>query len=225
MKKFYVVFLIVVCSFLIYFINFMVGNPIYSALANSYAKQFVSTQFDDTNYTIDNVGFNFDTKLYDYAVTHSTEEYTYTYDLAISSKLADRKVSSFKLQTDFIDPKLSAKLQQEGSEHIQNIVKQVLHNVNVEYELYVPKDIYTNETIWIPGFNIDLDGVIYINYTVENWSLAKYTEKVTTLKKALEDNGIIYSRIALRVTKETEENGIIKMKVVHSDTIYPERQS
>lgn len=225
MKKFYVVFLMVVCGFLLYFINFTVGNPLYSALATSYAKQFVSNQFDEDTYTIEKSGFNFDSKMYDYVVTHKGNDATYAYDLTISSKMANRKVASFKLQDAMIDKKLSEKLQNEAHDHIQNIVKQVFNHVNVDYELYVPKDSYDEETIWVPGFDLDLDGVVYINYNVEKWQKNKYAKKVEELKKAFEENGVTYSRIAMRVTKETEENGIIKMKIVHSDTIYPDRQS
>ena len=220
MKKFYAFFLIGVIVFLLYFINSVVGNPLLKALATSYAKQFLTTQFLDQQYSLDSVGFNFDSKMYDYIVTRQRDGVDYSYALTINSKLADRTVSKFLPHTATLDEALSTRLSSEGETHVKNIVHRVLPNANVEYKVYVPKGAINENTIWEPGFSVDLNAVIQINQTVSQWVEDDYSDIRQKLKHEFEENGIHYSRISIRVTEESLKDGITYMKTVFKDELY-----
>ena len=216
----YTLFLIGAALFLLYFINSVVGNPVQKALATSYAKQFLTTQFEDQHYSLDAVGFNFDTKMYDYIVTRHHDGIDFSYALTINSKLADRTVSTFMPHPATLNEALSTRLSNEGKTHVRNIVRQVLPNANVEYKVFVPKGAIDADTIWEPGFAIDLNAVIQINQTVQQWKETDYASVRTKLKEAFEQNGIYYSRVSIRVTEEKTEDGITYVKTVFKDELY-----
>ena len=220
MKKVYALFLIGVIIFLLYFINSIVGNPILKALATSYAKQFLTTQFSDQPYSLDTVGFNFDSKMYDYIVTRQHDGVDYSYALTINSKLADRTVSTFLPHPATLDEALSTRLSSEGETHVKNIVHRVLPDANVEYKIYVPKGAIDENTIWEPGFSIDLNAVIQINQTINQWAEDDYSEIRQKLKHEFEENGIYYSRVSIRVTEESSKDGITYLKTVFKDELY-----
>lgn len=220
MKKFYILFLIGAICFLLYFINSVIGNPLQKALATSYAKQFLTTQFADQHYSLDTVGFNFDTKMYDYIVTRTDNGVDYSYALTINSKLADRTVSIFTPHPSSLNEVLSTRLSNEGKIHVKNIVRQVLPNANVEYKVFVPKGALDEDTIWAPGFALDVNAVIQINQTVKQWKETDFIDIRTKLKDAFEQNGIHYSRVSIRVTEESRNDGITYVKTVFKDELY-----
>ena len=220
MKKVYALFLIGVIVFLLYFINSVVGNPLLKALATSYTKQFLTTQFADQQYSLDTVGFNFDSKMYDYIVTRQRDGVDYSYALSINSKLADRTVSTFLPHPATLDEALSTRLSSEGETHVKNIVHRILPDANVEYKIYVPKGAINENTIWKPGFSVDLNAVIQINQTVNQWAEDDYSDIRQKLKHEFKENGIHYSRVSIRVTEESLKDGITYMKTVFKDELY-----
>ena len=220
MKKILTLFLIGVICFLLYFINSVVGNPLQKALATSYAKQFLTTQFADQHYSLDAVGFNFDTKMYDYIVTRNNNGIEYSYALTINSKLADRTVSTFKPHPSALNEALSTRLSNEGKIHVRNVVRHVLPDANVEYKVFVPKGAKDESTIWEPGFELDVNAVIQINQTVKQWDDTDFADVRTKLKEAFEQNGIHYSRVSIRVTEESLKEGITYVKTVFKDELY-----
>lgn len=220
MKKIYAIFLIGAIVFLLFFINSVVGNPVQKALATSYAKQFLTTQFTDQQYSLDAVGFNFDTKMYDYIVTRPHDGVDYSYALTIKSKISDRTVSTFMPHPSTLNEALSTRLSNEGKTHVKNIVQHVLPNANVEYKVFVPKGAIDENTIWAPGFSVDLNAVIQINQTVQQWKETDFSDVRKKLKDAFEQNGIHYSRVSIRVTEESMKDGITYVKTVFKDELY-----
>ncbi len=220
MKKILTLFLIGVICFLLYFINSVVGNPLQKALATSYAKQFLTTQFADQHYSLDAVGFNFDTKMYDYIVKHKNNGIEYSYELIINSKIANRTVNTFKPHPSTLNEALSTRLSNEGKIHVRNIVRQVLPNANVEYKVFVPKGAKDEDIVWEPGFELDVNAVIQINQTVKQWQDSDFADVRTKLKEAFEQNGIHYSRVSIRVTEESLKKGITYVKTVFRDELY-----
>lgn len=220
MKKIYAIFLIGAIVFLLFFINSVVGNPVQKALATSYAKQFLTTQFTDQQYSLDAVGFNFDTKMYDYIVTRHHDEVDYSYALTINSKISDRTVSTFMPHPSTLNEALSTRLSDEGKTHVKNIVHHVLPNANVEYKVFVPKGAIDENTIWAPGFSVDLNAVIQINQTVQQWKETDFSDVRKKLKETFEQNGIHYSRVSIRVTEESIKDGITYVKTVFKDELY-----
>lgn len=224
MKKIFIVLLSIIAIFLIYFINTIVGNPVNKALATSYAKQFVATQFIDEDYTLKSVGFNYDTKMYDYIVTHGTNSSELSYTLIINSKISNRSVDLFQLHPSLLDEELSNQLSKEGQVHVKNIVHNILPDASVEYKVYVPKGSMKATSVWTPGFELDLNAAIFINETVNEWD--KENEEIIKqdLIEAFQANGIHYSRISIRVTKESEKNGITMIKTIYKDVIYQQKE-
>lgn len=220
MKKIYIVFLAIVAIFLLYFINSVIGNPVNKALATSYAKQFVATQFEDDHYKLEVVGFNFDTKMYDYIVQRTGDDSQWSYSLTINSKIANRSVDSFQLHESVLNEALSKRLSSEGQVHVANIVHQVLPKATVEYEVYVPSGVYDDDIVWAPGFNLDLNAIIYINQTVSTWDDAAAEKIDQQLIKAFNENGIYYSRVSIRVTEENMKDGITYMKTIYKKELY-----
>ena len=96
----------------------------------------------------------------------------------------------------------------------------ILPNANVEYKVYVPKGAIDENTIWEPGFSVDLNGVIHINQTVNKWIEDDYSNIRQQLKHEFEENGIYYSRVSIRVTEESLKDGITYMKTVFKDELY-----
>ena len=220
MKKFFALFLIGIIAFLLYFINTQIGNPVQKALATSYAKQFLTTQFAAQNYSLNTVGFNSDTKMYDYIVSRHADGVEYSYTLTINSKLADRTVSTFMPHPSTLNETLSTRLSNEGKTHVQNIVRHVLPNANVNYKVFVPKGAIDEDTIWAPGFALDVNAVIQINQTVQQWKEEDFTDIRKSLMEAFEQNGIHYSRVSIRVTEESLKDGITFINTVFKDELY-----
>lgn len=220
MKKIYIVFLVGAIAFLLYFINSVIGNPLQKALATSYAKQFLTTQFEDYNYSLDTVGFNFDTKMYDYIVTRHYDGIDYSYALTIDSKLANRTVTSFMPHPSTLNEALSTRLSNEGKTHVRNVVRNVLPNANVDYKVFVPKGAIDEKTVWAPGFVLDVNAVIQINQTVQQWKEEDFADVRQNLIEAFEQNGIHYSRVSIRVTEESLKDGITYVKTVFKDELY-----
>ena len=220
MKKIYAIFLIGAIVFLLFFINSVVGNPVQKALATSYAKQFLTTQFTDQQYSLDAVGFNFDTKMYDYIVTRHHDGVDYSYALTINSKISDRTVSTFMPHPSTLNEALSTRLSNEGKTHVQNIVRHVLSNANVDYKVFVPKGAIDENTIWAPGFILDVNAVIQINQTVQQWKEEEFADVRNNLIEAFEQNGIHYSYVSIRVTEESLKDGITYVKTVFKDELY-----
>ena len=220
MKKIYILFLIGAITFLLYFINSVIGNPLQKALATSYAKQFLTTQFADQHHSLHTVGFNFDTKMYDYIVTRHHDNVDYSYALTINSKLADRTVSTFMPHPSTLNEALSIRLSNEGKTHVKNVVRNVLPGANVDYKVFIPKGAISDDTIWKPGFALDVNAVIQINQTVQQWKEEDYIDVRKNLIEAFEQNGIHFSRVSIRVTEESLKDGITYMKTVFKDELY-----
>ena len=220
MKKIYILLLIGAITFLMSFINSVIGNPLQKALATSYAKQFLTTQFADQHYSLQAVGFNFDTKMYDYIVTRHHESFDYSYALTINSKLADRTVSTFMPHPSTLDEALSTRLSNEGTTHVKNIVRHVLPDANVDYKVFIPKGALSDDTIWKPGFALDVNAVIQINQTVQQWKEEDFVDVRKNLIEAFEQNGIHFSRVSIRVTEETLKDGITYVNTVFKDELF-----
>lgn len=199
----------------------MIGNPITKALATSYAKQFLDTQFED-DYKLESLGFNIDTKMYDYIVQHEVGGTELSYELTVNSKISDRKISHFSLHPSLVDEELSDRLEKEATPHVTNVVRNFFPNANVEYELAVPKGLDSSQIYWVPGISLDVNASIFINQTVDSFKAVDY-QMVEALKQALVLNGIYYSRISIRIIEENEKNGITYMKTVYRDELFAKK--
>lgn len=158
--------------------------------------------------------------MYDYIVTRHDDGFDYSYALTINSKLANRTVHTFLPHPATLDEALSKRLSSEGETHIKNIVHRVLPGANVEYKVYVPKGAINVDTIWAPGFSIDLNAVIHINQTVNEWKNTDYIDIRQKLIDELKQNGINYSRVSIRMTEENLKNGITYVKTVLKEELY-----
>jgi nucleotide-binding universal stress UspA family protein len=219
MRKLYIVFLLIATFFLVSFITSTVGNPMYKALATSYAKQYIAQQFELGTYTIEAIGFNYDSKMYDYIVKHNSDNGELAYTLSIDSQLADRTVNQFSLHPSLLNESLSEQLAAEASVHIQNVVNHFLPTAKIDYKLFVPNSVPTT-TVWKPGFELDLNGIISIDDTVDEWDSAQSTELMNALKDALAENGIRFSTVKVRIATEYEKEGITYFKTVYKNILY-----
>lgn len=220
MKKIYIVFLLIAACFLIYFIDNITGNPLNKALATSYAKQFTANVFNDENYTLEETGYNYTTEMYDYIVTRDNESMQWSYLLSIDSPLSGRQVDTFKLHPSVINQSLSDRLSEEGKVHVTNIVKGILPKANVDYVVAVPNGLLDTDTVWVPGFEIDVNASIFISSTVEGFDATQSAELANRLIEAFSNTGITYSRLSIRFTEERLENGINFMKTIYKNEFF-----
>lgn len=220
MKKIYIMFLYIAACFLIYFIDNITGNPLNKALATSYAKQFTANVFNDENYTIKATGYNFNTKMYDYIVTRENKSMQWSYLLSIDSALSGRQVDKFKLHPSVINESLSDRLSEEGKVHVANIVKGIFPKATVDYEISVPNGLLNTDTVWMPGFETDVNASIYISSTVKESDATQSVELANTLIDTFANTGITYSRLSIRFTEERLENGINFMKTIYKDEFF-----
>lgn len=223
MRKVYIFILAIIIVFLLYFIDSVVGNPMNKILATSYAKQFLQTQFSDTNYTLKSTGFNYDTKMYDYIVTRHDDPNELSYVLSINSSISNRTVDEFKLHPSFLNEELSTRLSNEAKPHVTNIVHSILPEAIINYQLYVPKSTPAT-TVWSPGFTADLNAIIHITLTTDQWDTDDDEAILQEIKDKFAATGIHYSTVSIRVTEEYLKEGITYLKTVFKGVLYEDNE-
>lgn len=224
MRKVYIIILSIIIVFLLQFIDSVVGNPMNKLLATSYAKQYLQTQFPDKDYTLESTGFNFKTKMYDYIVTRHEDPNELSYVLSINSSISNRTVDEFKLHPAVMNVALSNRLSNEAKPHVTNIVHSMFPKAKVNYQLYVPKSM-PDTTVWSPGFSSDLNAIIHISLTTDQWDDDTQDDILQEIKNEFAANGIHYSTVSIRVTEEYEKEGITYIKTVFKSTFYEDDKS
>ena len=219
MRKVYIIILSIIIVFLLYFIDSVVGNPMNKLLATSYAKHFLQTQFHDKDYTLESTGYNYDTKMYDYIVTRHEDSSELSYVLSINSSISNRTVNEFKLHPAVINEALSNRLSNEAKPHVTNIVHSIIPEAKVNYQLYVPKNMPTT-TVWSPGFTADLNAIIHITLTTDQWDDESNEDILQEIKDQFATSGIHYSTVSIRVTEEYLKEGITYLKTVFKGVLY-----
>ena len=219
MRKVYIFILSIIIVFLLYFIDSVVGNPMNKILATSYAKQFLQTQFTDKNYTLKSTGFNYETKMYDYIVTRHDDPNELSYVLSINSSISDRTVDEFKLHPAVMNEALSNRLSNEAKPHVTNIVHRILPEAKINYQLYVPKSMPT-ATVWSPGFTTDLNAIIHITLTTDQWNSGDEESILQEIEEQFAAAGIHYSTVSIRITEEYLKEGITYFKTVFKRVLY-----
>ena len=218
MRKVYIIILSIIIVFLLYFIDSVVGNPMNKILATSYAKQFLQTQFHDQDYTLESIGFNYDTKMYDYIVTRQNDD-ELSYTLSINSSISNRTVDEFKLHPAVVNEALSTRLSSAAKPHVTNIVHNILPEANVSYQLYAPKSM-PETTVWSPGFTADLNAIIQITLTTDRWDEDDEETVLQEIKDQFATSGIHYSTVSIRVTEEYIKEGITYFKTVFKTELH-----
>lgn len=218
-RKIYIVFLTIVALFLVNFIDSVVGNPISKSLATSYAKHYLQTQFPDENYKLNAVGYNYKTKMYDYIVTRTSKESDLSYTLSINSKISNRTVDEFKLHPSVMNGELSTRLSNEAKPHVTNIVQNIIPGAKVNYQVYAPITL-PKTTVWKPGFTTDLNAVIHITQTADQWDKENEPVILQQIKENFAANGIHYSTVTIRISEEYLKDGITYFKTVFKEVLH-----